>query len=1632
MYRPFRCASLAVLILGAACWSSQARAQFGRPGTNAQQQQVEVFSQAPREELQHLRRANEALKDQRYFDAVRELVSLLERPEAEDYFTNSPKDGLVKTSLKGEAERLLGALPADARRAYEVRFGPTAKLQLEKAIAANDLELLTQVTRKYFHTQAGYQAALILGRAHLDRGRPLAAAHVLERLAELDRAAAFEPELSTLLAVCWLAAEQPAHAERALTRLQQRAPSARVVVGGREIDLFRGNQSALDKLQDAMGQRRSRPSAVEDQWVMYRGNPQRNPRSSGGMPLSFVRWQVPTANQQQDRESIRRISRHYLSNRTAALPSLQPLVVRHEGIDPGTTQDTIVMRTPWYVVGVDFKTGKRMWSYDLRLEDPARHLRDSAVSRNRSNQLPPRETLVMQRVWTDAPYGQMSSDGESIYYLSELGFAPTRNYRSSLMGVRGQQLEDPYAPKTFNVLVSRELRRQGYLQWTVGGETGGVEPKLAGAFFLGPPLPYMGRLYAMAEIKGDIKLVVLDAKTGQLLWQQQLAHVDLRTILYASTRRLVGASPSIADGVVICPTSAGAVVAVDLTTRSLRWGHQYLQSTTTNGRRSLWQTRIYASTPKEVGSYWADATATVHQGKVILTPYETDKIYCFDLFTGEKIWEQDRGERLYVAAALEDKVLVVGKQGVEGLSLANGRNVWKPTNLPNASLPAGRGFLSGNNYYLPIRSATTSGLIRVNVETGRIEHKFEIDSPLGNLVCFQDQIISQSPEAVAALYQFESLERDVNEQLAKDPNDPWALHRKGELLLHKGDRRGALLALRQAHKFEQEEEQREAIKVRLVGALLDALEDDFAGNQDVAAEVEALIDLPRQRAKYHRLMAEGLQQIGKRIEAFEAYLKLAEAADERLDGFESPSLMQRVGKGGNLSVRRDRWVRTRLAQLLEQADEKERARMNAIIERRYEAAAKADTPEAWRNFINLFGSQDRGDQARLRLSTLLLRRDELLPAQLLLGRVRQSDDKNLAAAATAHLARLYVKARRLDKAAACYQELADKFADTVCFDDKTGRQLAEQAFAANALLKAAAAQPADWPAGKASADLVQGGEYPTLRYRSSYEYVYPVEVRQRRRDTGGLASVATDRFRNLLIRDSFGSERMKIPLLQSGSISFYPSISTYTAMHARSLGDLLIVSMGGDLVAIDAVAPQERPDKQILWRENVTHGLPGSTTSRTLIRPRPVTNPIGGRPRYVAADAQGKFVGLVGPLLDDGVCYQKMGELVCVDPLTRETIWSRDDLPPGCVLFGNETTILAVPVKYENGKYLSQDAYVLRAADGELLGRKPVPAFTSWVKTVGGGVVTVKSQGGKLRLSLTDIARGQEVWNRDFAPTAKFALVENDEIAVLDTAGAFAILDLESGKPQLEAKLEKESSLSGIYVMRSSRDYTLMTAGPIQTTRPDYRIEPALTSNQAPLVNGRMYVFDRATGEQAWQSPARIDHFGAPLDQPTESPVLVMLRHVRSTARASRYRRRTSILILDKRDGRPILQDDAVSTETHAYQVKIDRAKNQVLVMLPGAKTYRVQLTDEPTPPAPPLQAAAVKVPKAPAGVAAANSETVRVLPGGRKMIIRQVNGRRQIQIINPPAKPKPAAMKPEAKKPEEKKPEPKKAEPKP
>lgn len=1496
---------------------------------------VNVFLPAPRETKQRLTQAREALDEQRYADAVDNLDKLLRDPENEDFFIGSGPDEGTQTSIKAEALRLLGGMPKKGREVYELSFGAEARKLLDEAVAEGDLAKLTEVTRMFFHTKAGYEGTMLMGRYQLDRGRPLAGALCLKRVADSPAALdEFDPELSLLLAACWLQAGAPNKAEETLVSLQNRKPKATVRVGGEDIKLFEKPSDALAWLQKNLGDQQLFGPREASQWAMFRGDAARNATSNGSAPLLSFRWRVPTVNDKEDEKLVGQANKKYRDQNLAALPGVHPLAV----------QEFVLMRMPNKVIAVHLQSGKRVWEYPwMNTTDSGTPLPATpSVAGSRGS--PQRESELAQRLWEDAPYGQMASDGDALFLLDGLGFAAMNPYGGRVVIIAGgRQMRNPGFANPYNELVALNLKKEGKLLWKAGGEKGEEEPRLAGAFFLGPPLPLHGSLYVLAEINSEIRLAVLSAKTGQLEWSQQLAHVDNRTILNDLTRRLAGATPSYADGVLVCPTSAGAVVAVDISTRSLLWGYQYEQN-----RQNPNQFGFNGGLPNQqrgVGNRWADGAATIAQGRVILTPIESDKLYCLDLATGKLAWTAQKrvdgpNEHLYLAGVKDGTVVLVGKSRVSAIKLSDGTSAWaSPVEL--SAMPSGRGFLSDKYYYLP---TANSKLVKIDVAEGKLTQQVATGQVLGNLVCYQDQILSQGVDWLYAYHQNEPLRALVAQRIAKNPDDGWALARQAEIHLQDGKPTEAIGLLRRAHELKVPGEA-DSIRTLLVNTLLSALRDDFAANEKVAAEIEQIVEQPSQRAELRRLLAVGLLKMGQTERAFEAFVKLAGLDENAAPLGDASRTLERVDK--ELSVRRDRWVQGHLAKLLAAADSTQRAKMDEAIKARLDSALKDDSPQGLRQFLDYFGSHASAGVARLSLAQRLIDKDTYLEAELLLGQLENSADEALAAGAAAEMARLLEKAGQIPEAAAYYRLLAGKWGSVVCRAGKTGAQIVE-ALPADSPVRNLLAGPTLWYSGRA--DVKESGDGPGIT-RVTGRAVSPIKLRDARGLAAGSSIMAYDPNLNALVfRDGYGKERLQVSVNRADGSRFYTN--SFSALHGKANGHLAVVSIGYDILAIDNLRSESGSVKDaLLWRQDLSSvvaaapGVPnvGRVTPSFRTMPSP-----WGETRHITTDPQGRLLGETGPLNAHGICVQKMRELHCLDPLTGETVWIRDGFEPGCQLFGDEERVFVVPPN-------AAEAVVLSALDGALLAKRKIDPFDNRWAAWGGRILAWTQNPSSLVLRLADVWGENDVWKREFPLGSRGCLVGHDEVAVLQPDGKFVILSLADDKPHVEAMLEPENLLMSIHVLRCGGQYFVATNRPNTRPSPDVNIQPPLIGNLAPLIVGRIYAFDRATGKPQWQSPAFIERYGLPMDQPADVPVLTFLRHINKTGRGVPNTTQASLLCLDRRDGRILFAKDDVPQTAQLYSIVGDPEKQTVSVQLP-ARIFSITFTKEPQPPEPPAQ----------------------------------------------------------------------------
>ncbi len=691
----------------------------------------EVLPRAPRELSARLSAARLAVAQGRFSDAAPLVEAVLACPE--DGFVPGGAEDEPQRTLKAEAAALLASLPPEGLVHYEAWCGGKARQMLDEAAGRRDRGALARLARQYPATFAGCEAALVLAYDGLDRRNPLEALAWLRRAEQVPAAARpLEPELTLATAVACLMGDRPQQAGEAVARLASLGPRVRFRVGDEEFTARDDPRRVLEALSTAVGPVPPRAAHAGAAWPMFRGSAARNAQSSWSGSVGPLRWKVDV----QDKSSggSRAAAPGIAGPRQGPLvPAAHPLVVG----------PLVLARTPQRLAAIELAGGRQVWEFPWGGESTP----SPSDPRLRSSMASNQAVDAAQRTYDDAPYGQMSSDGRLVFLVDGL-FRAGGYAQPVVMMVGGRQVIGYSRPDPHKRLVALALGKEGKLAWSVGAASGEDEPALAGVFFLGPPLVHEGRLYAMYEIDGEVRVGALEAATGRQEWSLAIAAPE-RPILADPQRRLAGATPSWADGVLVCPTSAGAVVAVDPVDRSILWGREYALAEDAGRVAKLRMARFGVFSGSTKSSASIDATATIAAGRVLLAPVESDDLLCIDLHSGTLHWSRPVDDLLYVACVDGETAMTVGAANVSAWNLRTGKPAWQDlaVELPDGAKTAGRGFLSGRSYHVP---TTAPGLVEIEVATGRILKRSSLASTPGNLVALGPLVVSQSAEAIEA------------------------------------------------------------------------------------------------------------------------------------------------------------------------------------------------------------------------------------------------------------------------------------------------------------------------------------------------------------------------------------------------------------------------------------------------------------------------------------------------------------------------------------------------------------------------------------------------------------------------------------------------------------------------------------------------------------------------------------------------------------------------------------------------------------------------------------------------------------------------------------------------------------------
>ena len=1518
-------------------------------GNNANtQKDEELFLLAPRALSRLLREGEQAIKDKRYSEGIAALASLLNSdlmtdPNADlngqDYFIESTRTSYYTKSLKSEAIRLLSQLPEEGRRSLEIQFGVTARQELDRAVANRDFEAVAVVARKYPHTEAGYDGLVLLAQYKLAGGYPLAAASLLQSM--LDYPAARQRYGVQLASATALAMRQAGRKDLAIA-VMQRADrdfaGAEIKVNGRAIKLGSGADwsAQVDQLVDEVPRM---DSLTVDSWMVTGGTPERNATSTIGMPLSNARWVERIHGSLKEAEALNTVAATARQQRRVILPKFELRIVNDLVLSKATDngifpRDIETGQLPWlfyfHSAPLDLNNGFASPSEGMDASD--------AVSSELKN-----------RVWGSSAFGDFSCDSERFYFVSSADEQPIK--AAAMFGMSRM------IPSNTNYLEGVGIASQGAILWRVGGASGEQEPLLAGAYFLGPPLPFEDQLYSLVEINGETRLVVLETTTGKLLWQQQLSQTQEAAANQDALRRSMALSPTISDGVIVCPTGYGAVVAVDMQTRSLRWGKAY---TTTrnpidNNMRVIGGSFRTEAAFDPLEERWHGPAVIAHQGLVVLTIPDSNSLMCLDILTGLSRWKSESERRLsgrYVLGVNSEHVVVAGNSEVYAyrVDTKDGKIAWQLP-FPKGQVLAGKGIWQGNSMLIPL---SNQQVIKVDAATGKLLDTATVDMPLGNLFAYKEQLLSVNPTAVAAYFTRDSLAREVQARVAKNPDDTWALNQQSQLAIAAGKLPEAVQVLERSFQLDPKNAE---TRFLLIETLLKAFDVDFDKYQVVAQKYDDVFELSEQRYRYLQSLALGNVRNKMHYAAFERILELMRA---RLA--ENLSTQQRRRESLTIvaghTVDSDAWIAAQLARCYAEASPADRKKMQAAILQQL-GSVKNSMLTTRRQLLRYFAWLPDTASTVLTVAEELIASDsETTAVERLLQPAWLSNDKLIQGKAAELLYNNPISDWGTMGPFGTYAQSM--------LDVGVGVPLNGFTPSGNALNDDADLKQTSLPLGELQS---LKPEWPRgfVEYRRGEQGAPVGDIETIRSNAGPPLSGSQFRYgrphfsvsllgSNLLIVNELG-QRIKMLSFDRATGDIQDSIA-----RCQVNGGLILVETASELLAIDLYRQLDVNDA-LIWRHSLMTPSPSPFREASQMSTVARQTPYG-----FAIQERGGAVGrqvAVGPLTPVGVVVKSGTVLSMLDSLTGAVVWTREG-------FGDQVRFASSGLELSVVEPSTGVVQVLDARDGLEIRRFDFRG--DWQAWHARGSLLVDYKIGKATAAAVGIATDADnpttvrVWNAfsneivqqiELAPRSLATLCEDRYMVIMEPTGAktgkLHYLDLET-QSYATHNVDRDAGLDMIQAMRFEERLIVVGFDSKEWRDGGLQAKNLKLSRAADsmLACGYIYGLNTLDGSTLWPRPARLHNYLIPKRQPHASPFLVA--HRSAEGEIVRANATAGLVLVDLRDGSLAFANDSIPVASAGnVAMAINPVENKITVRI-GTTDIVFTPTDGERPPQPVFQ----------------------------------------------------------------------------
>ncbi len=1525
----------------------------GQPAEGDFNEETGIFLPSDRLRERQLEQAREALAAGALSDAGTILDDILGGDA--DCFLQSIDGGATWSSVKAEATRLLDAMPAAGRDAYELQFRARAERMLEQALSADDREQVVAVARRWFHTPSGQAAAVMTALDCLAHGQPLSALAWLSRLSATSGTDRFEPALSLMLAVAAYEAGDAAAAEKAMAEALRRGTPDSLRIAGRGVMAAPGDGNALAVLEQMLrrpgdaGTAAAEALAQGDQrpWLMQGGDPSRARLSEASRPLLAPTFRVPLTRHPDESRLLSRQRLLAKDRERPLLPAAQPVAVGN----------TVVLRSPLGLLGVDFETGKRMWLQAGRFDDDA-----GLAGLGEADDSEGTEQTIA-RGYEDLTTGMLASDGRLLFAVESPAVATA--------SLNQQQIVRPFAfgGSTFagNVLSAYLPADKGSLAWRLPAGVRAAEETPRGAttprglrgnemelstgnpWYLGPPLPVGNELYVLVEELGEIRVDVLEAATGSVLWSQPLAELDeARRIEQPGSRgrRLAGLSPSLDDGVLVCPTGAGGVIGIDVATRTLLWAYQYPPRAQDDVVRlpngMIIRRGVRGVEPADDEQQrWVDSTPLISDGRVYLTPTESEELHCLDTRSGELLWKVPRRDGLFLAGVDGARLVVVGSEGVAALAVGDGSLAWPEpfrfSSLRGGIMPSGRGLLCADRLLLPVDAP---GVLEIALSDGSLTAVSSgRDAIPGNLVAFHGMIMSQSIDSLDAFHQSGTLRQTI--ATAEAEGVPPLLggglleYWKGQLLIDAGMFREGAEQVAAAGQLDPER----VTPAMVAAAMLQAMRRDFAATSPLfSAALEACPD-PTLAGDMLRVGIDGFLAQGDPHTAWEYWQQAATrclAGADATDRSDMDAGPVADGTDPLLLSTPSRWLGGRLEAVLVASDPALHAEIGAFVEQQL-ADTRLQGPREMERLVDLVAAHPAAETVRRQFIDMLAhpspgqepvsvggRKDRQLQLELL---------EMLAADGVAE-------------------------ADPVFDDDDA------------------------WPLGqvavKSTAEQNRRADAPPLAS-------LPIAGMAGLPFPEGLRLTLDRRQPGMLVHDGYGRQ-VGGPLSYEGSsqtrrLGIQAVVLPGAAVQPSIVGRLLLVTSSTGTAAFELALPEDASvDLEALQHRRLWHSGDGGSTVNLSLQGMasrgnsPLPHLAGGLPLGTVVSEPRPAGREVAPTLrgaaivPSGAAVLQNHTLSMRDPISGEVFWSRGMLPSAANILIDASCVCVCPL--EGGA-----AAVYSMHDGRQVGQCDLPPVSDWLSTSGRSVLAIERSrlggfaGGTVNLVLYDPLAAEPTRFGPFSSDTRAAPAGAGKVALLEPDGKFTVLNLFTRALDFEVVLERMPPGFNQLSLMPWRDRLMVIASRPETAAESeqHRQLGAISGVRtaglwdagqqlAPLVTGAVWAVDRVNGESLWSVPATLLRHGFDAEQPADLPVLVFARRIKSPG--STRQPHLSLLCLDKRTGREVMSDDRITTDQQFFygcEIAASPADHTV-TLTHGARDITLTFTGDPVSPRPPYQ----------------------------------------------------------------------------